>query len=81
MRHPSEYTTTPFGGLHIMQVDAGTVITDERTGERITVDDETAAKKGSVVYCTAKIYEAIKARCAAPVKNGDTGEGGGPCPL
>lgn len=63
MRHPSEYTTTPFGGLHVMQVDAGTVVTDERTGQSVTIDNETAVRKGNLVYCTSNIYEAIKARC------------------
>jgi len=53
----------PFGAMRVMEVDAGTDVTDERTGETITVDDETAAVKGRVIFCTKKMYEAIKARC------------------
>ncbi len=64
MRHPSEYTTVPFGALHVMQVDAGTVITDERTGQTITVDDETAAVKGNVMFLTEAKFEALKAHVA-----------------
>lgn len=67
MRHPSEYTTMPMGGLHVMQVDPGTVI--ERTGETITVDDETTAVKGRVVFCTEKVFEALKTQ-AAPAGRG-----------
>lgn len=61
MKHPSEYTTVPLLGVHVMPVDAGTTITDERTSEQITVDDETCAVKGSVIFCTQKTYDAIKA--------------------
>jgi len=65
MRHPSEYTTVPFGAMHVMEVDAGTVIKDERSGEEITVDDNTVAVKGSVMWCTAKTVAAIAARTAS----------------
>lgn len=60
MRGPAFYATTPLGSMHVMQVDAGTSITDERSGETITVDDETFAVKGRVIFCTARIYEALK---------------------
>lgn len=63
MRHPADYSTVPFGSMRVMEVDAGTTITDERTGETITVDDETTAVKGRVIYCTKRNYEALKARC------------------
>lgn len=61
-RHPSEYSTTPLGAVHVMVVDAGTVITDERTGKQITVDDNSTAYKGSVVWCTQKIFDELKTR-------------------
>lgn len=64
MPHPSEYSTVPFGSMHVMQVDVGTKVTDERSGETITVDDETTAVKGRVIFCTEKTYNALKARCA-----------------
>lgn len=64
-RHPSEYSTVPLGSMHVMQVDVGTNVTDERSGETITVDDETIAVKGRVIFCTERQYEAIKARCAS----------------
>jgi len=62
--HPSTYSTVPFGAMSIMEVDAGTVVSDERSGETITVDDETSAVKGRVIFCTKKTYEAFKARCS-----------------
>lgn len=60
MKHPSEYATVPFTGMHVMVVDAGTVITDERTGEEITVNDSTVASNGAVIYCTQVVFEALK---------------------
>lgn len=51
--------------MHVMEVDAGTKITDERSGETITVDDETCAVKGRVIFCTKRTYDAFKARCAS----------------
>lgn len=60
MRHPKEYTTEPFGALRVMTVDAGTVITDERSGQSITVDDETAAVKGNVMFCTEKTTQKLR---------------------
>jgi hypothetical protein len=52
--------------MHVMQVDGGTDIKDERTGEVITVDDNTCAVKGRVIFCTAKIYDALKAQGTRP---------------
>lgn len=70
MTYPA-FCTTPilFGGLLVTEVDPGTVITDDRTGERVTVDDETAARKGNVVFCTKKVFEALKAS-SRPVNAG-----------
>lgn len=62
MRSPATYSTTAFGGVRVMVVDAGTVVRDERTGEEIVVDDATAAGKGGVIYCTQKIFDDLKAR-------------------
>lgn len=62
MSDPSSYSTVPFHGLHVMKVDAGSVITDERTGQSVTVDDDTVAFKGRVCFCTEKIFEALKLR-------------------
>ena len=62
MRHPSEYTTTPFMGVHVMEVDTGTVITDERTGKKLTVSDEETVFKGNVMFCTKKTFDALKAQ-------------------
>lgn len=61
MMHPSSYSTVPFNGVHFMEVDPGTVVTDERSGESVTVDDDTVAFKGRVCFCTKKIFEALKA--------------------
>lgn len=60
MKHPSEYATTPLGGLHVMVVDTGTVIKNERTKEEIEVTDTTAARKGNVIFCTQKTYDEMK---------------------
>lgn len=54
--------TVPLGSMHVMQVGSGTTVTDERTGESITVDDENFAVKGRVIFCTERTYEAIKAK-------------------
>jgi hypothetical protein len=62
MRHPSKYSAVPFSGLHVMVVDAGTAITDERSGQTIIVDDDSAVRKGAVLYCTQAIFDALKAR-------------------
>jgi hypothetical protein len=61
MRHPSLYSTVPFGALRVMQVDPGTVIKDERSGQEITVTDDTVAFKGPVCFCTKKVFDALKA--------------------
>lgn len=61
-RHPSEYTTQPFGGFHVMVVDPGTTITDERTGASETVDGRSAVRKGAVIYCTKSVFDAMKAQ-------------------
>ncbi len=60
MGHPAFYNTVPFNGLHVMQVDPGTVIKDERTGKEITVDDDTVAFKGGLMFCTKRIFERLK---------------------
>lgn len=62
MKHPSQYTTTPLGGMKVMQVDVGTVITDERTGMEAIVNDDTFVMKGNVMFCTQKTFEAIQAK-------------------
>jgi hypothetical protein len=46
--------------MHVMVVDAGTVIKDERTGSEIEVTDSSWATKGGVIYCTRAIFEALK---------------------
>lgn len=60
MKNPIEYATTPFLGMHVMQVDPGTVITDERTGQEATVEDDTFVTKGNVIFCTKKIFDRLK---------------------
>lgn len=62
MKHPLEYPTTPFNGLHVMVVDAGTRVKDERSGEEVEITDTSAARKGSVIYCTQAIFDALKAQ-------------------
>lgn len=59
-RHPSEYTTTPFFGYRVMVVDNGTEITDERSGDSVTINDNTVAFKGRVLFCTQPIFEKIR---------------------
>lgn len=61
MRHPSEYVTFGLAGMHIMVVDAGTVVTDERSGQSATIDDQNAVAKGRLIYCTERTFEALKA--------------------
>lgn len=58
--------TIPFGGMHIMPVDPGTVVTDERTGERATITDTSFAVKGRVMWVTHATYEAMKAALPSP---------------
>lgn len=66
MKHPSEYATVPFAGMHVMVVDAGTKITNERTGEEITVNDSTVASNGAVIYCTQAVFDDLKSRTTWP---------------
>lgn len=68
MQHPAKYSTIPLGACHIMVVDAGTVIKDDRSGEEVTIDNETAASKGPLVYCTKAVYDALKAKVDAQSK-------------
>jgi hypothetical protein len=58
----TDYPITDFGGLHVMVVDAGSVIRDERTGEEAIVDDNGCVRKGSVIFCTRAVFDALKAR-------------------
>lgn len=51
--------TVPWNGLHFMVVAVETVVTDERSGESVTITDTCAARKGTVIYCTQKIFDAI----------------------
>ncbi|UIY28746.1 hypothetical protein LZK73_18645 [Neorhizobium galegae] len=60
MRNPAEYSTVPWNGLHVMEVDPGTVITDERTGKKFTVSDDEAVFKGRVMFCTKRIFDRLK---------------------
>jgi hypothetical protein len=60
MQNPLRYQTTPLNGMHVMVVDDGTKITDERTGEEVIVTDASAAAKGNVIYCTKPVFEALK---------------------
>ena len=60
MTHPAFYKTVPFNGLQIMQVDPGTVVKDERSGEEVTVTDDTVAVKGRVMFCTKRIFDRLK---------------------
>jgi hypothetical protein len=60
MKHPSSYTTVSFLGLHIMVVEAGTKITNECSGETAIISDSEAAKKGSTIFCTQKVFDRMK---------------------
>lgn len=60
MTHPAFYKTVPFGALRVMQVDPGTVVKDERSGQEITVEDDTAAFKGNVMFCTKKVFDKLR---------------------
>lgn len=60
MRSPIHYSTVPFGGLRVMEVDDGTVIKDERSGKEFTVTDSETVFKGNVMFCTKKVFDRIK---------------------
>lgn len=66
VKHPSEYTTEPFLGFHVMVVDSGTKVTDERSGEEVVITDESFARKGSVIFCTQNMFDRMKNRVAKP---------------
>lgn len=53
------YKTVPFNGLHIMVVEAGTIVTDLRSGGAVEITDESAARKGDIVYCTKAVFDAL----------------------
>lgn len=62
MKHPSEYITEQFCGVHVMVVDPGSVIKDERSGQEMVVTDDSCVFKGNIAYCTKPVFEKIKAR-------------------
>lgn len=43
-----------------MEVDAGTVIKDERTGKELTVSDTETVFKGNVMFCTKRTFDLLK---------------------
>jgi len=47
------------GAMHVLVVDAGTSVKNERDGSEIVVTDECAAQKGNVIFCTQKTYDAL----------------------
>jgi hypothetical protein len=60
MKHPKDYSPVHFNGFHVVVVDAGTTIKDERSGDEVTVDDTTACRKGTVIYCTDPVFQSLK---------------------
>lgn len=46
-----------FSDVQIITVPSGTVIADD-----YVVDDETAVTRGSFIFCTSRIYNALKRR-------------------
>lgn len=57
---------TPFSGLDIIVVEAGTEI--DFDGQKAAVTDKQAVRKGRKLYVTQPVYDKIK---AAADKNGD----------
>lgn len=55
------YYPGSFAGMGLRRVAPGTVIKCEETGEELAVTDENAVIKGNVIWCTPKIYAALKA--------------------
>ena len=62
MKHPSEYTTVRLGDVHVMVVDIGTKITNERTGEEVIIDDDTMARKGVMIWCTEAVFQELQSK-------------------
>lgn len=63
--HPAFYRTEPMGAMRVMAVDPGTVIKDERSGDSVTIDDQTFAVKGRVMWCTHTTAERLRASIKA----------------
>ena len=61
MKHPSAYTTIPFEGYHVMIVDSGTKVKDERSGEELEVTDTSIARKGTLIWCTQASFDQLRA--------------------
>jgi hypothetical protein len=57
------------GGLRVTQVEAGTMIRDERTGQKIAVTDDTCVRKGDTILCTERTFDALR-RAARPQDKG-----------
>jgi hypothetical protein len=54
---------SPFGAVTVHQVEPGTTIIDQLTGEEYTVTDTCVVWRGRRdCYVTSKIYEIMKAR-------------------
>ena len=68
MTHPAFYTTEPFGSMHVMAVDPGTVIKDERSGESVTIDEQTFAVKGRVIWCTHTTADRLREHIQSEAK-------------
>ena len=59
-KHPRDYGIVKYCGLHIMVVDAGTKVKDERSGQEIKVTDLVSVKKGNVIFCTQVFFDFLK---------------------
>lgn len=69
------FAFAPGFGMKVVEVEPGTVITDDATGDQVTITDEMAAALAGTIYCTPATYEALKAKCepvsAEGVPDGD----------
>jgi hypothetical protein len=57
----SHYDTLPLGGFHVIVVEAGTTVTDERSGDEAVITDTSCCTKGDLLYCTQAVFDALKA--------------------
>lgn len=55
------YPISNFGGVRVVVVPTGTVVTDERTGQKQIITDQSAAGKGDLLWVTQATYDRLKA--------------------
>lgn len=55
------YPISNFGGVRVVVVPTGTVVTDERTGQKQIITDQSSAGKGDLLWVTQATFDRMNA--------------------